>query len=62
MLEVSFIELYEKQPLFADIHARMSELGFAYCGNVEQFTSKDKSRVLFADAIFENANPAIRND
>lgn len=54
VLEVSFIELYEKQPLFADIHARMSELGFIYRGNVEQFTSKDKTRVLFADAIFEN--------
>lgn len=54
VLEVSFVELYEKQPLFADIHARMSELGFIYRGNVEQFTSKDKTRVLFADAIFEN--------
>jgi len=54
VLEVSFYELYEGQPLFAQIHARMTELGFMYRGNIEQFASKDGTRVLFADAIFEN--------
>lgn len=57
VLEVSFHELYEGQPLFADIHDQLRALGFAYRGNIEQFQSKDKTRVLFADAIFENLNP-----
>ena len=54
VLEVAFQEFYEGQPLFADIHARMHELGFAYRGNVEQYLGKDKSSVLYADAIFTN--------
>ena len=56
VLEVSFHELYEGQPLFAQIHARMAELGFEYRGNIEQFTSKDGKRVLFADALFLRAS------
>ena len=55
VLEVSFHEFYEGQPLFADIHARMQALGFVYRGNVEQYVSKDKSSVLYADAIFEHS-------
>lgn len=58
VIEVSFYELYEGQSLFADIHDQLSKLGFVYRGNIEQFTSKDKTRVLFADAIFENMNLA----
>ena len=49
-----------QQPLFAAIHTRMNELGFIYRGNVEQFTSKDKTRVLFADAIFENTRRLLQ--
>lgn len=54
VLEVSFYELYEGQPLFAQIHERMRQLGFIYRGDVEQFRSRDRTRVLYADAIFEN--------
>lgn len=56
ILEVSFREFYEGQPLFADVHERMRQLGFAYRGNVEQFISKDESHVLYADAIFERTH------
>jgi len=45
---------YQDQPLFAQILAGMTELGFVHRGNIEQFASKDGTRVLFADAIFEN--------
>jgi len=55
VLEASFHEFYEGQPLFADVHARMCELGFTYRGNIEQFVSREKSCVLYADAIFEKA-------
>jgi FkbM family methyltransferase len=54
VLEVSFYELYKGQPLFGCIHDRMTELGFIYRGNIEQFLAKDHTRVLYADAIFEN--------
>lgn len=54
VLEVSFVEFYERQPLFAEIHERMHGLGFTYRGNVEQFNSKDSTHALYADAIFEN--------
>ncbi len=52
VLEVSFEEFYVGQPLFAGIHDQMRLLGFEYRGNIEQFTSKDGKRVLFADALF----------
>ena len=58
VIEVSFHELYEKQPLFAQIHDRMRQLGFVYRGNIEQFASRDRTRVLYADAIFENVGPS----
>lgn len=61
VLEASFHEFYEGQPLFADIHARMQALGFVYRGNVEQYASKDKSCVLYADAIFENTRNKVTN-
>jgi hypothetical protein len=31
-VETSFVELYEGQPLFADIHDRLRDLGFEYRG------------------------------
>jgi FkbM family methyltransferase len=52
--EVSFYELYEGQPLFAEIHARMAALGFRFRGNIEQHHSQKCDRILFADAVFEN--------
>lgn len=59
VLEVSFCELYQGQPLFGEIHELLARRGFIYRGNVEQYTSKDCTRVLFADAIFENTS--LRN-
>lgn len=55
VIEVSFRELYEGQPLFEDINRAMTDLGFRYIGNVEQYASKIDGQILFADAIFENA-------
>jgi len=54
VLEVSFHELYEGQPLFGQVHDRLRDLGFIYRGNIEQYRSRDRTRVLYADAIFEN--------
>ncbi|MGQ0800761.1 MAG: FkbM family methyltransferase [Pseudomarimonas sp.] len=54
VIEVSFHELYAAQPLFGEIHKRLTDLGFIYRGNIEEFRSRDGKNVLFADAIFEN--------
>jgi len=62
VLEISFVEFYEGQPLFAEIHDRLQALGFAYRGNFEQFNSKDGTRALYADAIFENARSKDTHD
>lgn len=54
VVEVSFTELYQDQPLFDDIYDVMMKLGFRYAGNIEQFSNPNDGRPLFADAIFEN--------
>lgn len=60
VLEVSFHELYQGQPLFGQIHDRLRELGFIYRGNIEQYRSRDHTRVLYADAIFENTASTVQ--
>ncbi len=54
-LEVSFYELYDKQPLFHEIYVRLAELGFIFRGHVQQFMNKQGTQILFADALFENS-------
>lgn len=54
--EVSFYELYEGQPLFAEIHQALADLGFRYRGSIEQHYSRKSDQILFADAVFENMN------
>ena len=52
IIEVSFRELYIGQPLFGEIFATVSALGFVYAGNLEQLYDPANGRVLQADAIF----------
>jgi FkbM family methyltransferase len=51
LIEVSFIELYEKQSLFNDIHIRLTKLGFSLSGFKMQHVAKD-GRPLFAHCIY----------
>jgi FkbM family methyltransferase len=51
--EVSFVELYENQPLFDKIYNLLKEMGFQYVGNFEQLTSYVTNEILQADAIFK---------
>jgi FkbM family methyltransferase len=53
VVEVSFYPLYEGQPLFNDIHRRMTALGFEFRGNIDQHYSRKQNRILFADAVYE---------
>ncbi len=52
LCEVSFIELYKGQSLFADISNELASLGFVYAGCTEQLRSPENNQVLQADAIF----------
>ena len=52
IIEVSFVELYDNQPLFDEINLQMNHLGFLYNGNIEQLISKKTGSVLQADALY----------
>ncbi|WP_093027217.1 FkbM family methyltransferase [Thiocapsa roseopersicina] len=54
IVEVSFFELYERQPLFDGIYRELRALGYVYRGSLEQTFSHQQDRILFADALFEN--------
>lgn len=49
--EVSYFELYKGQPLFHEIFELLTDLGFLYAGNIDQFSPVD-GLPLFADGIF----------
>jgi FkbM family methyltransferase len=52
IIENSFIELYEGQPLFDDIYTKLKSLGFSYLGSAEQKIDKQTGRVVSEDSIF----------
>lgn len=52
LIEVSFAELYEGQPLFDEINSHLNQLGLFYSGNVEQLISKSNGKILQADALY----------
>lgn len=53
IVEVSFAELYKKQPLFHSIYNLLRELDFEYVGNFDQLASYVTGEILQADAIFK---------
>jgi len=54
IVETSFVELYEGQPLFKDVHNFLTERGFAHFGNLDQISDPSNGFVLQADSIFVN--------
>ena len=54
IVELSCYALYEGQPLFDDVYARLKELGFDYRGNIDQLLSPQDGRILQCDGLFEN--------
>lgn len=52
IVETTFVELYEEQPLFDVIYDKLRKLGFKYVGNEEQLVSPMNGEVLQADSIF----------
>lgn len=51
-VETSFEPLYEGQAIFATVYELMVGYGFRYAGNLDQVTSPNDGRALYADALF----------
>jgi FkbM family methyltransferase len=52
IVETSFVELYERQPLFGDVFGFLVDHGFSFSGNLEQTYDPSNGAVLQADSIF----------
>jgi FkbM family methyltransferase len=52
IMEVSFLELYNSQPLFHEVYQFLYEQGFNFSGNFDQLHDPATNRILQADAIF----------
>jgi len=52
ILETSFVELYEGQPLFHDIYRFLHDRGFVYAGSMEQVADPASGIPLQSDAVF----------
>jgi len=50
--EVSFVSLYNDQPLFGQIYTSMGALGFRFAGTIENLNDPGTGEILQADAIF----------
>ena len=59
IVETSFEELYEGQPLFDDIYEKLKELGFIYYSNNHQVLSDTDRRVLQENSVFIKPNSQI---
>lgn len=53
IVEISFFQLYQDQPLFHDVYELLHAKGFKYKGSVEQLRNPVDGTILQADAIFE---------
>lgn len=52
IVETSFVQLYESQPLFDDIYRTFREWEFSFLGMVEQIVDPKTGQILQGDAIF----------
>ena len=52
LLETSFVELYEQQPLFDDIYMLLKSWGFAYQGSFDQLRDPRTGRTVQEDSVF----------
>ncbi|MEQ8464851.1 FkbM family methyltransferase [Coleofasciculus sp. E1-EBD-02] len=52
IIETSFEELYQGQPLFNDIYSWLRQWGFTYKGSLSQLLNPQNGEVLQADSVF----------
>jgi FkbM family methyltransferase len=60
LIEMAFVEMYEGQPLFEEVHALLVELGFRFAGVKNQIDSSASKQPLFAHCFYVRADrPAV---
>jgi FkbM family methyltransferase len=52
LVEMSFIEMYDGQPLFEEIHALLAEMGFRFAGIKNQIHSQKTGQPLFCHCLY----------
>lgn len=55
LIEMSFVPMYAGQPLFHDVHAQLTALGFRFTGFKNQQISSRTGQPLFAHCVYERA-------
>jgi FkbM family methyltransferase len=61
LVEMSFVPMYEGQPLFEEVHVLLVDLGFRFAGMKNQISSRRSGQPLFAHCLYlrdESARPA----
>ncbi|MGD0091357.1 MAG: FkbM family methyltransferase [Planctomycetota bacterium] len=56
LVETSFLQLYEGQALFADVHDLLRGWGFRYAGSLDQLPNPQTGEALQQDSIFVKAD------
>jgi hypothetical protein len=56
--EVSFVSMYDGQPLFNHMYKTMSALGFSLAGMVENTCHPRTGEIMQSDAIFLASDPS----
>lgn len=56
MVEISFLPMYEDQPLFEEIHAQLHDLGFRLSGIRNQVDSTKTGQPLFMHCVYLKKN------
>jgi FkbM family methyltransferase len=56
ILEMSFLNIYENQPLFHDVYEKMYNLGFRFRGSLAQMLHPITEEIVQTDAIFVKEN------
>ena len=54
VVELSAYTLYKGQATFSGVHSQLEQLGFVFCGTIDQMHSPKDGRILQFDGLFEN--------
>jgi FkbM family methyltransferase len=57
LAEMSFVPMYEGQPLFEEVHALLVALGFRFAGMRNQISSRRSGQPLFAHCLYMRNGP-----
>jgi len=61
LIEMSFVPMYEGQPLFEEVHSQLVEIGFRFAGLKNQINSPRTSRPSFAHCLYLRSDSPFFN-